>query len=324
MSTPAPHAFVCRPLLVPKPWGGRRLAALCDDAPQEPLGEAWLVADLPGQASTVASGPLTGRTLAQVRSLWGTALTGTAWPEGPVPLLVKILEATTPLSVQVHPSHNDRPGAGKEESWVVLDSGGGEALCRGLRDGVSTEAFAGALHAETVMDLLRHDTVVPGDVVDVPAGTVHAILGGVTLLEVQQPSNVTYRLYDHGRGRELHLEDGLAVLRRDQPPPVVHAGDAPAPHATGAWGEATLLLDKPAYRLERLTLRSGWESPPLPDSLRVLVLTEGSAVLHSAGEKVPVSPWQAVVIPARASVSIDTGNAKGVLTGAHGVALAND
>jgi len=184
------------PLLVEKPWGGSWLGKHYGSSSK--IGEAWLLSTLrEGQSRA------DGRALGDV--------------VGDLPFVVKIIDAADPLSVQVHP--NDEWAArlensrGKTECWLILDAKPGAGVYMGLRDGVSGEQFAATLiEGRSVEDLVRFYPVQRGDFITVPAGTIHAIGGGVTLLEVQQASGITYRLWDWGRpGRELHLDKGLQV-----------------------------------------------------------------------------------------------------------------
>jgi mannose-6-phosphate isomerase len=198
-----PVALRLAPHYVPKPWGGRRLASELarTDLPPGPVGESWEIADTPEVRTRVAGGPLDGRTLSEVFG-------------APFPLLVKVIDAREDLSVQVHPDGRDGPGA-KEEAWVALADGGAVAV------GVKPRADAQAPWLER---LERRTLAGPGarapTLVHVPAGTVHAILAGCLVWEVQTPVDVTWRLDDYGRAgldgqpRALHHREAAAVLAR--------------------------------------------------------------------------------------------------------------
>ncbi len=202
-----------RPIAVERVWGGRRLAsALGRRLPAGMrVGESWEVSDIEGQASVIADGPSAGRTL---RDVIGE----------PFPLLVKWIDAREDLSVQVHPDDRlarklERQPRGKTEAWVVVEADPGARLVLGFRAGVRRPNIREACRNGTIVSLLRRVKVRRGDVVFSPAGTVHSIGGGLLLLEVQQSSDTTYRLYDWGRvgldglPRELHLEKGTRALR---------------------------------------------------------------------------------------------------------------
>ena len=132
------------------------------------------------------------------------------------PLLVKVIQANEALSVQVHP--NDETAArlencrGKTECWYILDARKGATLVYGLNDSYTKEELKEAIESNSLEDILFYADVKAGDFIYIPAGTVHAIGGGIRLLEVQQSSDITYRLYDYGRGRECHVEKGLACI----------------------------------------------------------------------------------------------------------------
>jgi len=207
-----PHPVKLRPRFLEKPWGGRRMQttlgyALPGDGP---FGEAWLVHDRNGASSEVVGGPLDGARIADLRG------------DRPFPLLLKILDANAPLSVQVHPDADAAArlgGEAKTECWFVLDAVPGARVHRGLRDGCTRADLEDALRSGDVEGCLRPVEVAPGDTVFVPAGTVHTIGAGILLAEVQQNSDTTYRLHDwnrvgpDGRGRELHVDAALESIR---------------------------------------------------------------------------------------------------------------
>lgn len=186
------------PFLVQKPWGGDFLAPHFHSA-RPKIGEAWLLSTLPEGESQLA-----GRPLSQVLG-------------GPLSFLVKVLDTSEPLSVQVHP--NDEwakqleHSRGKTECWLILDARPGAGVYLGLAPGVSRAQFEAALKQnQGVPDALQFHPVRRGDFISVPAGTIHAIGAGVTLLEVQQASGITYRLWDWNRpAREMHVDKGLKV-----------------------------------------------------------------------------------------------------------------
>jgi mannose-6-phosphate isomerase len=219
-----PLRFV--PFLRPLVWGGRRLAAaLGKPLPTaEPYGEAWEVSDHALHRSVVASGPLAGRTLPDLMATRRRALLGPAAETcATFPWLIKFLDANDWLSVQVHPDEEAVrwlwPGEGhKTEAWFVLDAAPGSRVYAGLLPDVGPARLLAAVKAGTVTDCLHSFEPRPGDCLFLPAGTVHAVGGGVLLAEVQQTSDATYRLFDwnrkdaQGRGRELHVAESLACI----------------------------------------------------------------------------------------------------------------
>ncbi len=201
--------FRLAPWFSERVWGRRDLRPWYESTgTTELVGEAWLT----GPECVVETGMLAGRTLASVVAEWGEALGGSEFP-----LLVKILFPNDKLSVQVHPDDAQAQALGqargKTECWYVLEAEPGAAVALGLRDGVTAEGVAAAVAAGTMEELLVWVPVSVGEMVFVDAGTVHAIGRGVVLLETQQTSDTTFRLYDYGRPRELHLEQGLRVMK---------------------------------------------------------------------------------------------------------------
>jgi len=219
------------PFLRPMVWGGRRLAdALGKSLPTaEPYGESWEISDHPVHDSVVASGPLKGRTLRDLMASERTALLGPSANQAVFPLLVKFLDACDRLSVQVHPDDDKAPRlwpgeGGKTEAWFVLAAARGSHIYAGLQPGVGERELRAALQAGTVSRCLHQFEPRAGDCVFLPAGTVHAVGGGVLLVEVQQTSDATLRLFDwnrrdaQGKARTLHIEEGLACIKWDSGP----------------------------------------------------------------------------------------------------------
>ena len=208
-------------------WGGRRLANLLT-APlpgNDPIGEAWILSDRDDHASIVANGSLKGQTIGQLLEQFPEQLLGKmAQRFRRFPLLLKFLDVHEMLSVQVHPAdaHTDLLPAGetgKTEAWVVLEAGAESRLYAGLKPGTTADDLRRALTNGAVADNLIYFTPKPGDGVFLPAGIVHALGGGVVVFEVQQNSDVTFRLYDWdhidpktGQSRALQVDQALAYI----------------------------------------------------------------------------------------------------------------
>jgi mannose-6-phosphate isomerase len=208
-------------------WGGRRLADLTS-APlpgDGPIGEAWLLSDRDDHPSRVADGPLKGRTIAQLLVEFPEQMMGTLVGRfRRFPLLLKFLDARELLSVQVHPTdtHTDLlpPGeTGKTEAWVVLEAGTTSRIYAGLKPGTTEADLRHALANGAVADRLAYFIPKPGDAVFLPAGTVHSLGGEIVVFEVQQNSDVTFRLYDWnhvdaktGKPRALQVDQALACI----------------------------------------------------------------------------------------------------------------
>lgn len=236
------------PMLVEKPWGGRRLAGLGRTLPEGALiGESWDVADLGEvgsgaglRSSIVLDTEHPGQTLRELVAGQGGELLGQipATPWGGFPLLVKHLDAGQALSVQVHPSAavvDDLPGAHvKSEAWVVVEADPGAQIYLGVRPWVTAEQVAEAFGTPDLVELLHTVPARVGDVHEVPAGLIHALGAGVVVAEPQTPSDTTYRLYDWTKEydrphRDLHRDEALACLRAEWSvnldPPAVRTDD---------------------------------------------------------------------------------------------------
>jgi mannose-6-phosphate isomerase len=278
-----------------RPWGARDLAPIYNqkvEASGQPIGEAWLT----GDASRVANGPLSGRTLGELAKEWGAALTGSAAPvPDRFPLLIKFLFPREKLSVQVHP---DDEGAkrigqacGKTECWYVLAAEPGAQVGLGLRPGTTRDQVKRAIAETRAEALLNWIDVHPGEMIYVDAGTVHAIGPGSILVETQQNSDTTYRLYDYGRPRQLHIEEGLAATKEK-----TRAGKVRRDR------DAALLVSSPCFRIEKRKLSRGDAWAPAiggGESPRILIALEGGARLESQGhEPITFARGEAVVVPA--------------------------
>jgi len=212
-------------------WGGNRLKRLFNFSMPagKRIGESWEIADCEGRSSQVLIGPLKGKTLHELLDSDRVMIMGddAASAENGFPLLFKLIDAAEYLSVQVHPSDATAPPGknGKSEAWVILYAEPDARIIRGLKAGVTRDEFTRMLNQGKAADCLNEIQVKPGDVIDLPAGTVHALGGGIVLAEIQQSSNVTYRLYDwdrsglDGKPRQLHIEEALEVMNFDDSEP---------------------------------------------------------------------------------------------------------
>ena len=277
---------VVRPRLDEKPWGGRRLERYGLDLPANALiGEALVTA---GDAM-IESGTAQGKTLADVvaadpSGLLGDAASAAVRGRNLFPLLVKLIDAHENLSIQVHPDDGQAESLdrlGKTEAWFVLAAEPGACIYAGLREGVSMEEFraASARLDGTSSRLLRRIPAQPNSTVLIPAGTVHALGAGVMVYEIQQPSDVTFRLDDWGRvdaagnPREMHLDEGYEVMRPESRPAWIEPVDLPASE-----GRRHLLTACDKFALERIALPAGGRSIlPVQKSPQVVTVLEGSA-----------------------------------------------
>ena len=205
-------------------WGGRNFEKFGRPVPDGKLAESWEVSCHKNGVSIVANGYLKGMTLPEAIASDPRGMLGTRFEtEGnDLPLLIKFIDANDKLSIQVHPDDSYAAvyegGAGKNEMWYILDAKPGAKLIAGLKPGTTIEEFKLAAKSHDIERYLNEIEVVPGDVISIPAGLVHSIGEGIVLIEIQQTSDITYRIYDYnrvdssGNKRPLHLERALEVI----------------------------------------------------------------------------------------------------------------
>jgi len=227
ISRPPLYPLRFEPIFKNNLWGGQRLPAFLNrtQTPESPIGEAWVLSDVDGSLSRISNGPLAGAIFRDLLTTESDRILGTArLSNGRFPLLLKFIDARQELSVQVHPNDEQaaarHPSAlGKTEAWVILEANPAtRRIYAGFQPGITAAHFHAALAAKSAPTTLHSFTPRPGDCVFLDAGTVHAIGADILLFEVQQTSDITYRLYDWDRvdantglPRELHIADGLAV-----------------------------------------------------------------------------------------------------------------
>lgn len=296
------------PLFKRNRWGGRRLATVLNKpiGSEADYGESWEVADHGIDQSLVDGGPFDGWSLSRLVGEQAEELLGRHADRTQFPLLVKFLDARDRMSVQVHPSDVlargfDASENGKSEAWIVIDSAPDSQLFAGLKNGVTPEDFKRNLTAGTVADCLHVVSARPGDCVYIPAGTVHAIGEGILLAEVQQSSDLTFRLHDWGRlgsdgqPRELHIENSLLCIDWDQGPvtPVT-----PEPIA-GMSQQAEQLVACEHFVIQRHSASTPFPIPA-EDRFRILLAINGAASLRCGEQTVALPLGGTVLIPASA------------------------
>jgi mannose-6-phosphate isomerase len=285
------YPFLLIPIFDERPWGVRDLRPIYTRAVKDPIGETWLT----WEDNRIANGPFAGRTLGELAREFRRDLVGLAAPyEDRFPLLVKFLFPGDKLSVQVHPDDEQarRSGqpCGKTECWYVFHAEPGAQVALGLKPGVTLQQFEQSIHDTRAEELLNWIDVHTGDMLYVAAGTVHTIGGGMILVETQQTSDVTYRLYDYGRPRELHVAEGLAATK-------LHTNAGKVVRHEGMAGN--ILVRSPFFEVEKMRLRDPLHSEVTQDSPHVVVAVEGSGIVESQGmEPISFATGDGVVIPA--------------------------
>jgi mannose-6-phosphate isomerase len=288
-------------------WGGRRLAdMLTAPLPTGPIGEAWILSDRKDHASQVADGSLKGQTIAQLMEQFPEQLLGKlAGRIQRFPLLLKFLDAREMLSVQVHPTAANATllpagETAKTEAWVVLEAGQESRIYAGLMPGTTAVNLRRSLVNGAVLDHLAYFTPKPGDAVFVQAGTVHALGGDVVVFEIQQNSDVTFRLYDWnhvdaktGERRELQVDKAIACINfaQGEVGPVVPVLESRAPV------EREKLFDCEHFRLWRLRGESPFVVGAL-DAARVLVCIDGAGDIERGGATYAVGKGDVFLLPA--------------------------
>ena len=291
--------FRIEPLFDVRVWGFKDLRPWYDHVVEgDPIGEVWLT----GDKCLVATGPHTGSKLSDVFHAFPQALLGPGAPSPDSPLLIKVLFAREKLSVQVHPDDKmaQKYGdpRGKTECWFALAAGPDAKVALGLKPGVTLDQVRSGIHDGTLEESLNVLQVVAGDVIFVDAGTVHAVWPGAVLLETQQNCDLTYRMYDYGRPRELHIEKSLEATRL-----TTRAGKV----APTELVDRTVLIDVEYFHIERMKGAGSWSSETLSGAgetvrgLSYLFAAEGAGRLTGAGfEPVELPTRSIVAVPANA------------------------
>jgi mannose-6-phosphate isomerase len=297
------------PLFKHNLWGGRRLPAFLNRTPphDDPIGEAWVLSDVDGSHSCVADGSLEGATLRELLARDPSRIVGKAHaPHGKFPLLLKFIDARQELSVQVHPNDEQAatlgPGLfGKTEAWVILEACPDTSkVYAGFADGVTADHFRSALAEKATPATLHSFTPRSGDCVFLEAGTVHAIGANILLFEVQQTSDITFRLYDWdrvdaktGKPRQLHVDEGLACADFGR-------GPCPAvgPAVTVSEGvRREGLVECRYFTLERHTSRIPFRLGKAGEC-RAVVCIGGSGEIDWRGKHYPLGMGDTVLLPA--------------------------
>lgn len=291
------------PLFDPRPWGTTDLSPIYPNQRfKEKIGESWLT----GDHCKVANGPLTGKSLAELSSQYGRALVGdAARDERRFPLLLKFLFPHEKLSVQVHPDDElaQKLGQpwGKTECWYVAHAKPGAQIGLGLKPGVTRADFEKSIHENRAEELLNWVNVFHGEMIYVAGGTVHTLGPNAIIVETQQQSDITYRLYDYGRPRELHLKDGLAAVKEK-----ASAGKVmqlAAVDLNGSGNRHSALIAAPYFAVDRFEMNAPHEFSVRDDSgkssVQILVAIDGTAVVEADGTSpVTLAKGDSVVVPA--------------------------
>ncbi len=302
------YPLLFKPNLHTVVWGGQRLRQYKGMEPNdEPIGESWEVSAVPSSTSIVANGPWTGKLLTEVIDEAPEDILGKAVNKkygGKLPLLVKFIDAKRDLSIQVHPNdemaQREHGKMGKSEMWYVIRADEGSYLYAGFNKEITPEEYQQRVSDGTIVDVLAKHYVSPGDVFYLPAGRVHAICGGIMLAEVQQSSDVTYRIFDYnrpgldGKPRELHTK--LAAQALDY-----HVEKNYRTEYADTGNRAVQIIDTPYFDVRVMEVSKSFHRDLRKyDSFVISMCIEGDCkiVIRSTGDEIVLHEGNSTLIPA--------------------------
>lgn len=283
-------------------WGGSRISSRFHrkiDLPK--VAESWELSDREDGMSIAMNGPFKGKSLHQLVREQGEELLGEGQKFERFPLLTKIIDAKENLSIQVHPDEVTAPslqGEPKAEMWVMLEDG---SVYAGLKPSVDEKQLKQAIQENRAEELLEKLDLKKGEAVNIPGGRVHAICSGSLLYEVQQNSNTTYRLYDWGRPRPLHLKEGFAAIHWGD------KGDAkvtPRHLSSDLHHQIVILIATPHFTIERIDVFDELRIGQIPKSFQIFFCTEGDGKIAVDSYEEPFQSGMTYLVPAAAK-SID-------------------
>lgn len=304
------YPLLFTPVLKDYIWGGRGLETeLGRNLPPGVTAESWEISAHPNGRSVVANGPNSGLTLKELHEIMGLNLVGSnsiwAHNRGKFPLLIKLLDARDRLSVQVHPddkytSLHEKGELGKSEMWVILHAEPEGSVILGVTEGTEPAAFRAAAEAGALDRYLHKINVQAGDIICVPSGSLHAIMGGLLIAEIQQSSDVTYRVYDWGRQaaeRPLHLDQALEVINFGQIEPRLETA---LPLSAQGGQKRELLCSNEYFTVERWYFSAGQQYLGHCDgsTFEIWGSIEGTAIIEGGGMGIELFPVNFALLPA--------------------------
>lgn len=294
-----------QPILKDKIWGGQKLKSLLNkDSNLSNLGESWEISDVEGDTSIVKNGPLEGQSLKHLLSTYKADLIGLQNYrifENKFPLLIKFIDAKEDLSIQLHP--NDELAAkrhnsfGKTEMWYVMQADKDSNLIVGFNQKVTQELYLDHLKNKTLTKILNFDKVKTGDTYFIEVGRIHAIGAGVMLAEIQQTSDITYRVYDwdrkdaHGRERELHNDLALDAIGFEMPDDFRIDYQKTENHSNK-------MVSCPYFTTNYLKITSTIQKENTHDSFIIYICVEGEAVIETDNSSETITKGETILLPA--------------------------
>lgn len=310
------YPLIFEPILQDRIWGGTKLETYLGktNLPSDTTGESWELSDVKGNVSVVANGEYKGNTLTDLLENYPAEVLGYKVYEKfgkEFPLLFKFLDARDDLSIQVHPNdelakkrHNS---FGKTEMWYVMQADEGARIIVGFKHKSSPEEYLEHLKNKSLINILNEVPVKKGDVFFLETGTIHAIGAGIVIAEIQQTSDVTYRIYDwdrvdaQGKSRELHVEEALDAMN-------YNTTDT-RKHYTTLENQANVMVDCPYFTTSYFPLKGSTGVSKDGSSFTVYICTEGEFSVEANGEKYNFKQGDTVLIPASLKVYILSGEA---------------
>jgi mannose-6-phosphate isomerase len=298
------YPLVFTPILQDRIWGGTKLRTdLGKDIPTETTGESWELSAVEGNVSVVKNGALAGTPLTDLLEQYPDDILGTAVHAKfgkQFPLLFKFLDAREDLSIQVHPNdelakkrHNS---FGKTEMWYVMQADPGSRIIVGFNHKSSPEEYLEKLESKQLIDILNQVPAEKGQVFFLETGTIHAIGAGIVIAEIQQTSDITYRIYDwdrvdaNGNGRQLHVEEALDAMNYNE--------TDTQKHYTTEVNKSNTTVDCPYFTTNYLPLDGTAEISRSGESFTVYICTEGEFTVDIAGETYAFKKGDTVLVPA--------------------------
>lgn len=307
------------PILKERLWGGSKLkAVLGKKIPNEITGESWEISAVEGDVSVVSNGELSGTSLQDLIERYSEDLLGKSVVKRfgkTFPILIKFIDAQSDLSIQLHPSdelakarHNS---FGKTEMWYIMDTDDGASIIVGFNRNVSKEEYVKSIKADTLLDLLNYERVAEGDAFLINTGKIHAIGAGVMLAEIQQTSDITYRIFDfnrrdrHGNLRELHTEQALDAIDYKK------KDDFRIEYSTER-NQLNNMVESPYFTTKFLHLSQDFEqNVSQRDSFTIYMCVEGSASIENEHGAETLRKGETLLLPALSSrITIHTNDVK--------------
>lgn len=283
-------------IYIHKPWGGRDLEKYKPALTEGVIGETWEISCHPEGTSVITNGTYKGMALTDIIEKEGTNIVGTEVSTSWFPLMLRYVSAQQKLSIQVHPddefARTQNEPMGKSEAWYILDAKEGAFLYAGVKYGTESELKEAAL-AGTIEDNLNKIPVEKGDVIFIPSGLIHAICEGLTLIELCNNSNTTYRIYDYNRGRGLDLEEGFQVAALEKQALITKGLEK----KKAGYSKSYLCLDR-NFSWEQYDVEKCFTESSDPARFYQFTCIEGEGKIHYNGGLETIANGDSVLIPA--------------------------